>query len=388
MATIIEYVEQEAASFDEKPLGEVDALVLAQLSMIDFAPPAPRAQLDAGAASRALSWTRRRLLRLPARGVRFSDLRADDFPEGAFNGLTSEKTRTLLAAAIASPRFGELSVHSCASSFSEQQTTQFAATAFSFGRAFTYLAFRGTDASFTGWREDFDMAVRPAVPAQAIAARYASSVSRAVPGALLFGGHSKGGNLAVYAAAKADARTRSRIEVVYDFDGPGLREETLPTAEYDATAGIVRKIVPRESLVGLLLERRADYRVVKSTAHGIDQHSPFTWVVDGSSFAFLDGLAPTARFVADVLNEWIASMTPEETVLATDALFKALESSGAENAAEILLSGPKLVSYLATAARKTSRTSRRVIARGLREITAIAARRAGDSLASLFGRDS
>ena len=169
----------------------------------------------------------------------------------------------------------------------------------------------------------------------------------------MLGGHSKGGNLAVYAAAKASPRTAVRIAAAYDHDGPGFPEGVLAEGELDRVRSLVRKTVPQESLVGLLMESDAGYRVVKSSGRGISQHSPFRWEVEDGAVVEADGLSPSARFTAEVLNEWIAGMDPLERRRAVGALFEALRASGAKDAFDVLMGGPKTIGVLADAARNT-----------------------------------
>lgn len=167
-----------------------------------------------------------------------------------------------------------------------------------------------------------------------------------------------------------------RIAAVYDHDGPGFPEGVLAEGELDRVRPLVRKTVPQESLVGLLMESDAGYRVVKSSGHGISQHSPFRWEVEDGAVVEADGLAPSARFTAEVLNEWIAGMDPLERRRAVGALFEALRASGAKDAFDVLMGGPKAIGVLADAARNTRPEAREVIIDQMKALAAIAAKRA------------
>ena len=89
---------------------------------------------------------------------------------------------------------------------------QFSATSFILNDESCYIAFRGTDGTIVGWKEDFNMAFTSSSFAERQHC-YISTRFRILPGtsSLFVGGHSKGGNLAVYAAMNTENRTRERI---------------------------------------------------------------------------------------------------------------------------------------------------------------------------------
>lgn len=375
MAGIMDYAATEFATFREKPLCEVDSLVFSQLAMVRMAGLVPLHQKDGRWAVR-MRRAVQRFSGAEVRGSRFTDLLRAERYHDMFTGLVPEKVKELLLTVAASPRFRDIVIHDYASVYDEAEQTQFAAVAFTCPGLFTYLAFRGTDRTWVGWKEDFNMAYAAPVPAQESARCYVDQVAECVSTPLVLGGHSKGGNLAVYAAAKASPRTAVRIAAVYDHDGPGFPEGVLAEGELDRVRPLVRKTVPQESLVGLLMESDAGYRVVKSSGRGISQHSPFRWEVEDGAVVEADGLAPSARFTAEVLNEWIAGMDPLERRRAVGALFEALRASGAKDAFDVLMGGPKAIGVLADAARNTRPEVREVIIDQMKALAAIAAKRA------------
>lgn len=380
MATIMDYLATEFATFDEKPLNEVDSLVFSQLAMVRMAESVPLHEGSPSKGSRLLGALKRSLGCEDVQGARFADLLRAERYATMFTGLVPERVKELLLAVAASPRFRTVLIHDYASVFSEAESTQFAAVSFTLPGRFTYLAFRGTDKYLASWKENFDMAYAAPVPAQEAALRYVEEVAQRVGGPLVLGGHSKGGNLAAYAAAKASPRVASRLTAVFDHDGPGFPEDLLDDAERARLQGVLRKTVPQESLVGLLMDERGPYRVVESGGRGLEQHSPFTWRIEqgpeGASLVLAEGLAPTARFTAEVLNAWIAGMDAGERRRAVNALFAAIEASGAEDAFDVLMGGPKAIGLLAEAARKTPPGARNVIIEQMKSLAAIAAKKA------------
>ena len=170
---------------------------------------------------------------------------------------------------------------------------QFAAMTFCLPNGSIYIAFRGTDSTMVGWKEDFNMSFRCPVPAQTTATSYLESAALALDGPLMCGGHSKGGNLAVYAASMCDPAVRERLVRVYSHDGPGFNEAFLGGAEYQAlaAAGKIDKTLPRSSIIGMIFEHQEDYAVVESCDFGLLQHNPFSWVVPQGTtdFAYCEG---------------------------------------------------------------------------------------------------
>ncbi|WP_449316869.1 Mbeg1-like protein [Rubneribacter sp.] len=380
---ILDYLATEFASFDEKPFNPVDSVILSQFCMVRMeliAPMGSNWQRPAGF-GRAL---KSRLA--PARPVRFADaLRAELFST-LFSGFDPDLIKETLVVLAASPRFRDLSIEHCASMFDEDEHVQFAAMTFSRKREFAYVGFRGTDQSFTGWREDFDMAYRMPVPAQELAVRYLEAVAPHLPKRLMVGGHSKGGNLAQYAALHARPAVRERIERVYDHDGPGFGAGAVSDKEYATIAPRVHKTVPQESVVGMLLETPADctLHVVRSTGRGMQQHSPFNWEVAENDFAYADRLSEAALSAHAVSSQWLAGLDRNQTRQIVEAAFEAIRASNALDASDLISGGPRTISLLVEAAKNIDPESRDVLLRALAPLANLMAQDTARSVASRF----
>ena len=174
------------------------------------------------------------------------------------------------------------------------------------------LSFRGTDDSLIGWKEDFNMAFQYPVPAQRAASAYLDTVARLWDGPIVLVGHSKGGNLAIYAAMNADAKVQNRIRHIYSLDGPGFPSEIVTSPAYRRIQPKVTKIVPSSSIVGMIFETPEPCRVVSSDSDGIMQHSAFTWLVDGDQFVTEPDLSSSSQLFNEELNHWVGALTPEQ----------------------------------------------------------------------------
>ena len=300
-------------SFAAAPFCEVDALILSILAYADFDAVVPPED-DGLPLSQALA-------RLMQR---------DGWDRVGL--LMSPKTPVLVRAAGESHRFGPLRLCACRSRTDDE--TQFAAMTFRLPDGTLFLAYRGTDDTIVGWRECFELSYAAAVPAQVEAAAYLRDVAARWPGKLRLGGHSKGGNLAVWAAVHAPAAVRQRIVHVYSNDGPGFSQDLTKTRAYRALR--ISIFVPQSSPVGPLLCQDSRYQVIRSRElGGVAQHDPFSWEVRGSGFRTLSRRSLLGRRSDRVLHSWIASLDPEERAEFTDALFSLLSADHAETLTDL-----------------------------------------------------
>lgn len=241
----------------------------------------------------------------------------------------------VLTAAVASPRLRDARLCSYVSETDDAKEKQFAACTLRFPSGDAYVSFRGTDNSIVGWKEDFNMAFETDVPSQRAAVAYLERVARGVTGKLYVGGHSKGGNLAVYSAMNCSEQAYARIEKVFSHDGPGFTAEAMASGDFAARVGKVSKTVPESSVIGMMFEQQEEYSVVCSTARGALQHDPFSWVVEGADFARADKVSRSAVAIDQSLNQWFADMSREERAGFIDALFQVLYASGQDTLAGV-----------------------------------------------------
>ncbi len=325
-ADVLTYLARRGGlSFAAAPFCEVDALILSILAYADFDAVVPPED-DGLPLSQALA-------RLMQR---------DGWDRVGL--LMSPKTPVLVRAAGESHRFGPLRLCACRSRTDDE--TQFAAMALRLPDGTLFLAYRGTDDTIVGWRECFELSYATAVPAQVEAAAYLRDVAAHWPGKLRLGGHSKGGNLAVWAAVHAPAAVRRRIVHVYSNDGPGFSQDLTRTRAYRALR--ISLFIPQSSPVGPLLCQDSRYQVIRSWEHGgIAQHDPFSWEVRGTGFRTLPRRSLLGRRSDRVLHSWIAALDPEERAEFTDVLFSLLSADHAETLTD--LSASWLDSALAAA---------------------------------------
>ena len=231
-------------------------------------------------------------------------------------------------------RFRDTTVSWYLTVFDKETAVQFAAVTFHLPDGTAFVAFRGTDNTLVGWREDFDLSYQEATEGQKLAADYLNVVGSRIPGLLMVGGHSKGGNLAVYAGAQCDDDVRGRILTVYSNDGPGFRQEFLDSEGFGRILPRILSILPSSSLFGRLLDNRCRHHIIKSTAEGMAQHNGFTWSILRNRFEETEETKGSVRR-EQVIDIWLEGMNDETRESVTDVIFSLLEATGKDTMEEI-----------------------------------------------------
>lgn len=302
-------------SLEQVPFGAVDGLILAVLAYLPFGELVPEgADRPVPLGRAAEGWLARPVSR---RG-------------GNQNSLA------LLRALAGAPRFSGMGLCRYADRFIPREETQFAALTILPGDGSACLAFRGTDGTLVGWKEDFNLSFMDVVPAQLEAAGYIQDFAAAFSGPLRLAGHSKGGNLAVAGASLAPVRVRDRIAAVWSFDGPGLNPYLLARPGYQELRTRMFSFVPKSSVVGLLLAHEEPHIVVDSDQEGLFQHDPYSWQVLGPDFVRLEEVTAGSRLIDRTLKNWLAGLTNEQRETVADTLYELLSSGDAKTVREAL----------------------------------------------------
>ena len=244
-----------------------------------------------------------------------------------------ERAPLLLEDMVRGARFRGTKVVHFREVFDKEKVQQFAALVFLLPDGTRYVSFRGTDLSITGWKEDFLMSFTAETEGAKEAVSYLNEVAACVEGDLIIGGHSKGGNFAMFAAAFCDDAVKERILKVYNNDGPGFREEIVRSAAYRELLPKITNIVPQTSIIGRLLSNEAAHTVVKSTAAGIFQHDVTTWEVTKDKFVRAEPDA-FSDFVEKSLGTWLETMDDEARKSLVETVFSMIEMTEAETFVE------------------------------------------------------
>ena len=311
--TMLDYImEYGDYTFEEKPLNEVDSLVLCQFAYLKLDGIVP-------------------LVTEHKKSVNLQYIHDHADFEKLFADTRFEKeNRELFLAMLASKRFRGIKLNCYINIVEPEWETQFSAVTYILNDGILYLAYRGTDETIVGWKEDFNMAFLDPVPGQAFAMKYINMVTGKLRQKFYVGGHSKGGNFAVYAALSCVKSVQDRIIYVYNHDGPGFRPEVMERLDYKSLENRVVRILPHSSLVGILFSHTDNtYQVVESKTFGLLQHDPFTWLVEDDHFVKVKDIYRARKFSGNTLNEWILSLNEEQVRLFVETLYTIISASEA-----------------------------------------------------------
>lgn len=317
MANIIDYVLWRGdIPLSQVPLGEVDALVLSYLSYMPFDDLVSE--------------------NFSQEGALLCDAAEYFLEHGLSSSCMIDSVREdclLLEAIRDSERFGTMRLTGYVNQFDEE--TQFSAVTFLPPVGPAFVAFRGTDSTVVGWKEDFDMSFSSEVPAQGAALDYIVRALAALPMMVILGGHSKGGNLAVYAGVFAPDYVQARIVCIYNFDGPGFNEQVIASTPFHRIDMRIHTFVPQSSLFGILLWHAEPFIIVKSDAGGLFQHNPYSWQVMGGRFIRLPERTRESRLAEETIKNWLSTLDRDERRRVIDGVYGVLSASEGRNVSDL-----------------------------------------------------
>ena len=324
MGNIMDYISWRGdLSFAQSPFNEVDNLILACFSYVNL--------------DRIPAVTRQKGIELKKLVKEFKKLHT-------IKELEADKSFIRLAPFMMfemaeSVRFGNCVIRNYVNEIVTEAEQQFSAVEIVLDDGTSYISFRGTDDTIIGWKEDFNLSTG-VVPAQERAVEYMQRISDKVSGMLRVGGHSKGGNLAIYGSVMCKS-AHDKILEIYSNDGPGFSKEFQESPETAEMMPKIIRIIPEYSIIGTLLEHEKQPIIVASTSRGLLQHDGFSWEVQGPGLVRRDSLNKTALRFIEILHKWIDGMDTEQKRLLIEDLFATLQASGYENLSEVQSGGIK-----------------------------------------------
>lgn len=345
MANLLDYLDWRGdLPLSRDPFNEVDNLILAELSFVDFGGivPGPGAGAAVSLGEAAAAY----FAKTEGRPIDMGVLVPNQIPE-------------MLRRMAAAPRFRDMQLSGFVDHLDTEKAEQFAALTIVCGDGALYLSFRGTDDTLAGWKEDFYLSCMREVPAQKKAVEYTETMARQYPRVKLrLGGHSKGGNLAVWAGVFCPLAVQRRIRSVWSNDGPGFHDEILSLPQHVRLEERIHTIVPRSSVVGMLLEHEEDYTVVDSSQQGLMQHDGFSWAVKGPGFVRLHSVTRQAQLCDQELRSWVQGLSETQREQFIDSAFQVLEASGAKTLTDLKADSFKAVGAIVRALKDLDKETR------------------------------
>ena len=318
--TVFDYMNWRGdLSFKQDPFNEVDSVILSMICFLDFENIVP-ATHEQGSLT-----LEEAMSHMPQK---FEG-------ERRLGAILPDDILYMSHAAARAPRYKDARLFAFENIIDEEKEMQFCALSFRLSDDSLFVAYRGTDDTIVGWKEDFNMTFLSHVPAQERAAAYLNEVAARHNGPIRTGGHSKGGNLAIWAAVHCNPTIRSRIQFAYSNDGPGFTRELLESYEYITMRDRCMNYVPQSSLVGMLMEHDEHYQIIYSNKNGLMQHDPYSWAVCRNQYVYLEERSAFGEHSDAAMRLWLNSMTAEERKELVRDLFEVLESTGLKTLTEL-----------------------------------------------------
>ncbi len=311
MANIMDYLDWRGdLTFAQSPFNEVDNLLLSQLVYVDLAGivpgPESKEKITVAEASRIFFATH------------------DE--QKIMERVSMTKTAMYVLKKMAeSVRYKDAFLGGYVNDISIKEQSQFAVVCVYLSDRSLFVAFSGTDDTIVGWRENFNMGYLEATPGQLKAVEYLNQMVTIGQWKVRVGGHSKGGNLAVYASVCCRPAVRHKIISVYSNDGPGFSREMVESPAYQEMIPKIRTIIPESSVVGLILEHEEEFQVVKSTNVGVGQHDAMSWEVLGTHFVYTDKVAEQSLFIDETMKAWLVELDVSQREIIISTIFEMLD---------------------------------------------------------------
>lgn len=334
MANIIDYIAWRGdIPLTQVPLGEVDSLILSYLAYMPFGGIVP-AEVT-GTRTRLADAALELIERHRCEGIQLAYTVGD----------SDDDDCVLLEALTKSPRFADIGLCGFVDYYDQEGQEQFSAVTFDLPDGSVFLGFRGTDSTVVGWKENFNMTFDDEVPAQRDAVVYTEAVYSALKRPLYLGGHSKGGNLAVYAGMFSREDVRDAIAHAYSFDGPGFNEQVAASPEFTSLDGRVHTYVPQSSLVGILMWHSEPFTIINSDSVSVFQHDVYTWQLMGGSFIQVENRSDSSRFADRVLKTWLMDLPTGQRESFVNGIYSVISAGNAKKLGD-LLEGKSLLAML------------------------------------------
>ena len=273
----------------------------------------------------------------------------------------TKKDLVLLKEMASSKRYRNLKVTNFKSKLDLKEEMQFAAITIIMPDNNIFISYRGTDTNIVSWKEDFNMTFKSKVPAQEEALKYLENSKIGIFNKVYLAGHSKGGNLAVYAAM--NYHKKNKIKSVISFDGPGFLEEVLTTDKYLEIKDRVKNYIPQTSIVGKFLNYDDGFQTIKSNDNMINQHLMINWEVKGNRFEYLEDVNKDSKKIEEVITNWLKELSLQDREKMINIIYDILTAGQFKTLEDLDKNWVKTITTMFKSYRKVSKEDRKMLDR-------------------------
>ena len=329
MSNMQDYVKWRSdITFAMSPLNEVDSLIFTELSYLPFEHFVP-----------SVSSGEKMLLSEVA--DKFFDVFDEDKSIGAI--IPGPYIIRLFRSISKTKRYSDVKMWAFVNNISRDKEMQFSALCFSYDKKQTFIAFRGTDDTLVGWKENLNMAIHVPIPSQIEGMTYVETIASLTKDKLYLGGHSKGGNIAVYSGLTVNPKVQKRIERVYNFDGPGFTDKFLLTVTDKVAVSKIANYMPKSSTIGRIFDHIGVHYIIKSFNRGVQQHDAFSWDVLGAELVQVNAFDKDSDDFHEMLKNWVYNMSEDDRNRFIEAFYRVATSTNASTLSDIMMNKVKFV---------------------------------------------
>lgn len=346
MSNIIDYLKKyKDMTLNKKPFNEMDALIFSRLSYIDY---------DNFVSKRKYG------------NIRYLDvINLILLEESNLTRFRLKEDKELIDLLRSSLRFKDIYVRNYVDLFSKDESKQFSAITF-FNKdkknKFLLVTFRGTDGTLTGWREDFNLAYLDIIPSQKEAYKYLNKALNLTRFKKVYVvGHSKGGNLAIYAASNLNKNKIKLIDKIYAFDSPGFNDYFYNNSNFDLVKNKIYAYLPKSSIIGRLLNVNYQYKIVSSYELLLNQHNIYNWKVNNDEFILLNSFSAVSNKIDERIKNSLKGLKDEDKKQAIEEIFSTLETFSDEDKLETGNNLPNFFMKLKKELRNSSEKTKNLI---------------------------
>ncbi len=351
MTNVLDYIKWRGdITFDHDEPNQIDGLVFCELSYLPFEKFISECNEEATIKSLFEKYST-----LPESETKIGAI----FPE--------KEIKELFSLVASSERYKNVKVKRFTSRVCKATEKQFCAMTFVLNNEYIYIVYRGTDDTLVGWKEDFNMAFNTPIPSQIDSVEYLNSIGARTRKKIIVGGHSKGGNLAVYASIMATERIQSKIVAVHSFDGPGFRNDVFDEIKKNAIEEKITNILPQGSIIGMIFSLIGKTQFIKSKGKGLYQHDGFNWEVNQKSFVLVDEPLKSSVEIHQIIDTITSSMTKEERIELVEALYTLVTVNDSSTLTDIAKGKLKFISGILKADKKSKKVLWSAVSKILKE---------------------
>jgi len=360
MANIFDYLSWRGdLDFKTSPFNPVDNIIFSQLSYLTFDGIVPPPEEKCGISIELALKIYNEKLNSPEKMQTTSFFKED---------------ADLIRVMGLSRRFGNCQLFGFTRKHDITKELQFAAVCIYTDDGYCFIAFRGTDSSLVGWKEDFNMCFKDTIPSQIEAVNYLEKIAPLINGQLRIGGHSKGGNLAIYAASQCNKTIQKRITEIYSNDSPGFNEKIISSEGYSAIKNRIHSFVPQSSVIGMLFKHQNEHNVIKSSGSGILQHNLYTWEVTHNNLVLSEKSTLSSQFINRTLREWLLNFDNEHREEFIEAFYHIINAADVKTLTELEKSWFTAAGKVIKSLGNADESKRKLIRSTLKELFRCAAR--------------